>query len=346
MPRVFNTASYWSIGRFQTRGAMAGTQLQTWRASNRALFVPVALPKGVVRALAVFNGNVVSGNIDLGLYTQAGTRIVSKGSTAQAGGSAIQTLDVTDTQVEAGTYLMACALDNTTGRVQVLQPPFGAEITRSFGCKEAASAFALPASATLSSVSVSDIPSMSVVMDQIDLYEATPKHLPVLAVNPALDCGAMWSITSNVGQFFAINAAGAWTSANRAYYYPFHLEHPETFTQAFWINGATVGNNHVDVGVYTAAGKRLYSTGSTTTAGASAAQKVTGLTWTLPAGDFYLAMAVDGTTDTFQRATGTDLNEVGAFMEASAFPLPATMTGATVTSHAEWAFGLLIPSLW
>lgn len=85
--------------------------------ANRAILVPfVLVADGIVEKITVANGTVVSGNVDVGIYNEAYTRLVSSGSTAQAGTSALQIFDITDTPLKAGRYYMAFCMDNTTGR--------------------------------------------------------------------------------------------------------------------------------------------------------------------------------------------------------------------------------------
>lgn len=90
----------------------------TWGTANRAIFCPVVLPYGYrVRQLAIWNHSVVSGNVDVGIYDEAGGRIVSTGSTAQSGTSTMQFFDITDTDLRPGIFYLAMAMDNTTGGV-------------------------------------------------------------------------------------------------------------------------------------------------------------------------------------------------------------------------------------
>lgn len=45
-------------------------------------------------------------------------------------------------------------------------------------------------------------------------------------------------------------ASGAWVSANRATLYPVSLPEPFTVAKAYWCNGATVGTDSIDMGIY------------------------------------------------------------------------------------------------
>ena len=79
--------------------------------ADLAVFVPVRVTRtSVVRRLfaAVVDN---TGNIDVGLYSATGTRLVSSGKTAAASDF---TADVTDTTIGPGCYYLAYVADNTT----------------------------------------------------------------------------------------------------------------------------------------------------------------------------------------------------------------------------------------
>ena len=119
-------------------------------------------------------------------------------------------------------------------------------------------------------------------------------------------------------------------TSNRAYYYPFRLAEAATCYKAFWVNGATVSGN-VDIGVYTSAGVKVASIGSTAQAGASGTQ-ITTLSAALSAGNYYLAFACDNTTATFHMAnlsvSAIFANVFNVQYQDAAFALPATATFA------------------
>jgi hypothetical protein len=119
-----------------------------WPTSNLAIYIPVEIyePVTIVK-MSVNNGSAVSGNIDVGIYDAGGKRLVSKGSTAQAGTSAIQTFDITDTLLLPGLYYMAVALDNTTGTLAGWNSMTSPE-QKMVGLYEQGTAFPLPATAT------------------------------------------------------------------------------------------------------------------------------------------------------------------------------------------------------
>jgi len=141
-----------------TGTAMTGAASATYPAANRALYIPVtlAVPTLVVK-LASYNGATVSGNIDVGIYDRVGTRLVSAGSTAQAGASAWQEFDITDTLLGPGCFFLAVAMDNTTGTLfRVLGGQ--ARYLTAHGMAQQATAFPLPATATFAAPAVAVVP--------------------------------------------------------------------------------------------------------------------------------------------------------------------------------------------
>lgn len=115
--------------------------------ANRAVYVPVRIPDTItVVKMFCHNGATVSGNVDLGIYTSGGTRLVSTGSTAQAGASIVQEFDITDTTLTPGLYYMALAADNATATF--IRLAFTVEVGNALGILGQETAFPLPASAT------------------------------------------------------------------------------------------------------------------------------------------------------------------------------------------------------
>ncbi len=130
----------------------------TWFAANLAFFIPVRFTREeVIRKFYWMNGATVSGNVDCGLYAPDGTKIVSTGSTAQSGTTAIQIVDTTDTVVGPGLFYLALACDNTTAAFGMASS-FTNPMIQILGCAEVATSFILPATVTLGSTSRTSIP--------------------------------------------------------------------------------------------------------------------------------------------------------------------------------------------
>ncbi len=112
-----HAAGFESFGPF-LRAMNAGLLNTAWPAANQAFFVPFTVSEPLtVLALWWQNGGTVSGNVDAAIYDESFNRLVSTGSTAQAGASAMQVVDVPDTMLVPGRYFFALALNNTTGRI-------------------------------------------------------------------------------------------------------------------------------------------------------------------------------------------------------------------------------------
>jgi len=135
-----------------------GLGSSTYPTANLALFIPfvLSMPVTAVKMFA-YNGATVSGNIDLGLYDTTGIRLVSIGSTAQAGTGATQEFNITDTNIGPGRFYLAVAMNNTTGTLY-RGTMTNAAILQSTGMSQMATAFPLPATATLAAVSVNYVP--------------------------------------------------------------------------------------------------------------------------------------------------------------------------------------------
>lgn len=121
--------------------------------ANRATFYPITLDApGIITKLWWRNGAAVSGNVDIGLYALGadklpGARLVSSGSTAQAGTGVLQEVNTTDLVI-AYPQIIYCALvlDNGTGAI------FGGflgatSLVRAAGFLGQTTAFPLPATA-------------------------------------------------------------------------------------------------------------------------------------------------------------------------------------------------------
>jgi hypothetical protein len=170
-PRLFSapdplvhimTSSMCALGSIPISGNSIGNN--TWFSANAALFVPFRLSRPFVFNTIFVISGTASGNIDVGVYSADGTRLVSKGSTAMAGTSVVQSFAVTSTTLGPGQFYFAAAIDNTTGSVAGLGAGAGAGIAyeKMFGMAQMASAFPLPATATFATVTTTNIPHIGI----------------------------------------------------------------------------------------------------------------------------------------------------------------------------------------
>lgn len=125
----------------------------------------------------------------------------------------------------------------------------------------------------------------------------------------------------------ATPAGLAWPTANDAIFVPLYITEPTLIKRLFILNGGTVSGN-LDLGIYTADGGRLRSSGSTAQSGTTAIQFVDITDIVLGSGRYYLACAMNGTTGTAFRAnvSAARLQQVGVARMASAFALPSSAT--------------------
>lgn len=137
----------------------------TYPTANLALYIPFRLQEPIsITKLFSVNGAVVSGNIDVGIYSVDGTRLVSSGSTAQAGTDVCQAFDIADTLLVPGDFYLAVAMNNATGTLFRGAPAApGAQLLRLAGVFRQTSAFPLPATASFATPTVSYTPAIGLL---------------------------------------------------------------------------------------------------------------------------------------------------------------------------------------
>lgn len=156
---------------------------------------------------------------------------------------------------------------------------------------------------------------------------------------------ARWGVeTQRMGAAAAL-ASITWPVANTAFYVPVWLPWTYPVRRVFWINGTSVTSTNMDFGIYSADGERIYSTGSTAASGTSATQYVDVTDFTLGPGRYYFALAdSSGTANRGgQGSTAFTVARVrmsGVLQEASALPLPASMTPSAVANSCTPACGI------
>jgi hypothetical protein len=129
-----------------------------WPTANLAIFVPfsISVTSKIVKAF-ILNGDTVSGNVDIGIYSADGTKIVSMGSTAMSGSNALQEFDIADTVLAPGTYYMAMSCSTTGASFQAVT--FGsATRLRLMGMVQAASQLPLANAPTFAAISNDYLP--------------------------------------------------------------------------------------------------------------------------------------------------------------------------------------------
>jgi hypothetical protein len=119
-----------------------------WPATNLAIYVPVRVKTSCIAYKLWFGSEATgTGNIDIGIYNAAGTRLVNSGSVAHGTASTMKVIDITDTRLKPGLYYIALQGSNATDtyfRSAPAAPNLAAAGIRS----EAVGSFGLPATAT------------------------------------------------------------------------------------------------------------------------------------------------------------------------------------------------------
>lgn len=108
----------------------------------------------------------------------------------------------------------------------------------------------------------------------------------------------------------------------------------------FVVNGGTA-NGNIDLGVYHMSGAAVITVGATAQSGTNARQYVTAKALLSP-GSYYMGLSLSsGTGTTFRSAPTTVLIRItGCLQEASANPLPSSMTPAAVANAYLPFFGI------
>lgn len=127
--------------------------------------------------------------------------------------------------------------------------------------------------------------------------------------------------------------SAAWPIANRAIYAPFRLSFPFSVS-AMWVIVGTAISGSVDLGIYSADGTRLVSSGIGTPTSINSIYSVTFTDIVLAPGQYFMAMS-NGIVGQFQRISLTGVSHqraTGCFQQATAHPLPSTAAFAAVTT--------------
>jgi hypothetical protein len=155
---AIHTGSIESLG-IQLSNLLPGNPASfAWTTASNAIFVPFTLNLPVtVTRLFTLNGATVSGNIDMGVYTQDGARMSSFGATTQqANINGPQFVTPTAFTIGAGRYYFGISIPNTAGTL------FRTSVTvvrlQEMGVCNMAAAHPLPATATFATATATYLP--------------------------------------------------------------------------------------------------------------------------------------------------------------------------------------------
>jgi hypothetical protein len=154
IPTGLVTISPWSLGAAVCCYVSACADYANPTA-NRITYYPFRLTVPFpIRSLYMVNGSAVSGHFDVGVFTLAGAKVISTGSTVQAGINQIQAVATAETWIGPGIFYVGWVMDNAIGHI--LGSPFGGE--RAFmGFARQDATFPLPATATFASASTGSL---------------------------------------------------------------------------------------------------------------------------------------------------------------------------------------------
>ncbi len=132
----------------------------TWPAADLIIYVPIRVPEEFLVGQFFWFSVSAAGNIDTGIYSQKGRKLVSTGSTAMTASSP-QTVNVTDYTLGGGLYWLAftCSSGAATFAAISLSP---AALLRAAGCQEEAGSGGLPATATFATMTRTVLPGVCV----------------------------------------------------------------------------------------------------------------------------------------------------------------------------------------
>jgi hypothetical protein len=132
-------------------------------AANVVMYVPFVTNSPLTVTRLWWWVSAAAGNIDLGIFDDAGLKLVSTGTTLVAGSSVIQSVDVTDTVIPKGSYYFGLVASTvTTLTISRFDPAAG--IAQGLGCLEQTlGGLPLPSNATFAKYTRAYVPTCGLV---------------------------------------------------------------------------------------------------------------------------------------------------------------------------------------
>lgn len=146
-----NGARY-GVGVESIAGSGDAPPASTTFSQNVSRYYPLYVDRSLVaQKLWWLNGATVNGNVDIGIYNSSsfvpGAKIITTGSTAQAGTNVIQEVDITDTFLKGpALYFIGLATDSATATF--FAGALAASVGRAAGVMQQLASFPLPSTAT------------------------------------------------------------------------------------------------------------------------------------------------------------------------------------------------------
>jgi hypothetical protein len=116
-----------------------------WPSANLGIAIPFVVDQPTTfDRVIIFNGSTVSGNVDVGIYSADYALIVSSGAVVQASANNLQSINITDTTLQRGAYLLAMSCSSATA-TNVRSVAGVVHYQHAWGMSHMASAHPLPA---------------------------------------------------------------------------------------------------------------------------------------------------------------------------------------------------------
>jgi len=143
-----------------------------WPTANLAMYLPLYIRAPIVaKQIWWVNGTAVSGNVDMGIYSETGsTKLYSTGTTVQSGTSVPQATTISNNGLvlPPGRYWFGLAVDNTTATIfRWTNDADIGNLQKFFGMQQQASAFVLPASTTFAAAVNAFVPLLGIALTTI-----------------------------------------------------------------------------------------------------------------------------------------------------------------------------------
>jgi hypothetical protein len=150
---------------------LGGTRLgnavsNAYPVADLALFVPFYVcERSIITKIYWANGAAVAGNVDMRVYTEAGTAITPSVQRAQAVINSIQEVDIADVPIDPGLFFMAIVLSNVGGTL-VSGTLFANQAPATMGMaqQQLGAGAALPDIAVMAQITGNYIPALAVLI--------------------------------------------------------------------------------------------------------------------------------------------------------------------------------------
>jgi hypothetical protein len=158
MPYSISNYGDTGLGDYMRGSTTSAGTATLWTTANTAVYCPFVLTWPYLAQKIGFQVTTQSGNCDVGIYDEKGTRLISAGSTAVAA-AGLQVVNITDTWLLPGTYFMAINVDNTTAAFLAVSTIAAASRTAGIQ-QQAVGAVTLPNPATFATYTARSTPLM------------------------------------------------------------------------------------------------------------------------------------------------------------------------------------------